>query len=96
MTDRRVSPSKKDRRKATEYDLEHAWALVNDPKIYDPRYTNDLTLAAKDKLLKSSYKVCREIADVIATGENNNKQLDNFIKRQDRLRKIDIKDYLNF
>ena len=80
----------------TEYDLEHAWALVNDPKIYDPRYTNDLTLAAKDKLLKSSYKVCREIADVIATGENNNKQLDNFIKRQDRLRKIDIKDYFNF
>ena len=65
-------------------------------EVYDPRYTNNLTISAKEKLQKSSYQVCKEIAKVIATKDNNNEKLNLFIKKQDFLRKINIKDYLNF
>ncbi len=80
----------------TEQNLEHSWAFLNEPEVYDPRYTNNLTISAKEKLQKSSYQVCKEIAKVIATKDNNNEKLNLFIKKQDFLRKINIKDYLNF
>ena len=80
----------------TEHNLEHSWAFLNDPEVYDPTHKNRYTLSAKEKLSNSSYKVCKDISKVIAVGKDNDEQLDLFIKKQDWLRKIDIKDYLNF
>ena len=80
----------------TEQNLEHSWALLHEPTAYDPRFKNSFTMAAKEKLQKSSYKVCQDLANAIATRENNDQQLNLLIKKQDFLRKIDIKNYLNF
>ena len=81
---------------ATEQNLDHAWALLKYPSALDVKYKNKFTTDAKEKLTNSSYKVCRDMADKIAIDEDNDKKLDLFIKRQDFLRKIDIKDYFNF
>lgn len=80
----------------TEQNLEHSWALLHEPTAYDPRFKNSFTMAAKEKLQKSSYKVCQDLANAIAIRENNDQQLNLLIKKQDFLRKIDIKNYLNF
>jgi len=80
----------------TEHNLEHSWAFLNDPEVYDPTHKNRFTLSAKEKLGNSSYKVCKDIAKVIAVGKENDEQLNLFIKKQDWLRKIDINDYFNF
>ncbi len=81
---------------ATEHNIDHTWAFLSNPKALDVRFKNKLTVSAKQKLSASSYKVCRDIADKIAVDIDNTDKLDLFIKRQDFLRKIDIKDYLNF
>ena len=46
--------------------------------------------------MKSPYAVCRDISDKLAVGPDNDSILEQFIRRQDKLRKINIKDYLNF
>jgi len=80
----------------TEHNLEHNWAFLNNPDVLNPKYKNKFTEKAKDRLSKSSYEVCRDIADKIACDVDNNKLHDLFIKRQDTLRSIDVNDYFNF
>jgi len=60
------------------------------------KYKNKFTTSAKEKLNESSYKVCKDIANKIATDKDNSQQLDLYIKRQDYIRKIDINNYFNF
>ena len=79
----------------TEQTLDHNWAFVVDPDVLNIKYKNKFTLSAKQKLSKSSYKVCREIASKVAIDDNNDKVLDYFIKKQDTLRSISIDDYFN-
>jgi sulfatase maturation enzyme AslB (radical SAM superfamily) len=79
----------------TENNLEHDWAFLEQPPALNVKHKNRFTNVAKEKLLKSSYDVCKDISKRIATHEDNSEQLDLFIKRQDYLRKINIKDYLN-
>lgn len=79
----------------TEHNLEHSWAFLNNPEVFDPRFKNRFTLSAKEKLGQSSYKTCQDLASAIATGDDNQSQLNLFIKKQDFLRKIDINDYFN-
>ena len=79
----------------TEHNLEHSWAFLNNPEVVDPRFKNSFTLSAKEKLGQSSYKTCQDLASTIATGDDNQSKLDLFIKKQDFLRKIDIRDYFN-
>ncbi len=79
----------------TEHDLEHNWAFLTSPDVLSVKHKNRFTEDAKSKLEKSSYAVCREIAKKVAVEEDNSKNLDLYIKRQDYLRKIDINDYFN-
>jgi len=80
----------------TEHSLDHAWAFLNDPDALNVKYTNEFTTKAKTILEKSSYPQCREMSTKIAVEEDNSEKLNLYIKRQDYLRKIDIKDYFNF
>jgi hypothetical protein len=65
--------------------IPHAWAFLNKPNILNVKYKNRFTEKAK------------HISPMhVATGEDNSRQLDIFIKDQDLLRGIDIKDYFNF
>lgn len=79
----------------TEQTLDHNWAFIVDPDVLNIKYKNKFTLSAKQKLSKSSYKVCREIATKVAIDDNNDKVLDYFIKKQDTLRGISIDDYFS-
>jgi sulfatase maturation enzyme AslB (radical SAM superfamily) len=69
--------------------IKHSWALLENPTPLDPKRVNDLTIAAK-KSLKSTYP---DIAKVIASEENNQQELDQFLQQQDRLRNISFGDY---
>ena len=68
---------------AKNKNIPHDWAFLEQPKVLSVRYTNSFTLGAKKVFPKQ-----------IAVDEDNTQQLDAFIKRQDALRGIDIKDYL--
>ncbi len=78
----------------TEQNLDHDWAFLNTPVVLDPKYKNKFTLRAKERLSNSSYSVCKEIAGKIAVDNNNDQMLETFVKKQDKLRGIEIKDYL--
>ena len=78
---------------ATENNIDHDWAFLIEPDAVNVKYKNKLTLSAKEKLSKSSYTACKNIANKIAIDKDNSEQLDLFIKKQDYLRKI---NYLNF
>ncbi len=80
----------------TEHGIDHDWAFLNDPDALNVKYKNKFTTTAKEKLANSSYPVCKDIADKIAIAEDNSEKLDLFIKRQDYIRKINIKDYYSW
>lgn len=81
---------------ATEHNLDHNWAFLNNPDVLNTKYKNKFTLLAKERLSNSSYDVCKDIADKVAVDIDNNKLHELFIKRQDTLRSIDVNDYFNF
>ncbi len=65
--------------------IPHDWAFLNKPSVLNIRYKNKFTTLAKHMSPTE-----------IATDMDNQKQLDAFIKMQDSLRNINIKDYFNF
>lgn len=81
---------------ATEQGLDHDWAFLNTPDPLNVKYKNKFTISAKQKLSKSSYALCRDISKKIAVAQDNNNLIELYIKKQDKLRNIDIKDYFNF
>jgi len=62
----------------------HDWAFLDQPSVLNVRYKNKFTVVAK-----------HISAEEIAIDEDNSKQLEAFIKRQDMLRDISIDDYFN-
>jgi sulfatase maturation enzyme AslB (radical SAM superfamily) len=67
---------------AKEHKIDHSWALLNTPDELNVKYTNKLTLAAKDKLPKQ-----------VAVDRNNNNEIEAYISKQDLMRNIKFKDY---
>lgn len=63
----------------------HDWSFLDQPSVLNVRYTNKFTSRAKHLF-----------PEQIAIDRDNNKLLEEFIFKQDSLRKIDIKDYFNF
>ena len=64
--------------------IPHDWSFLHQPSVLNVRYKNKFTSPVKDM-----------IPNEIAIDEDNSKDLDEFIARQDRLRGIDINDYIN-
>jgi len=70
---------------AKNKNIPHDWAFLHLPSELSVRYSNKFTIKAK------------HISPTeIAIDKNNDPQLDEFIRVQDILRGIDIKDYFNF
>jgi len=65
--------------------IPHDWAFLDQPSVLNVRYRNKFTSRAK-----------HISPNEIAIDEDNNKMLEEFIQRQDKLRNIDIRDYFNF
>ena len=70
---------------AKNKNIPHDWAFLDSPDVLNIRYENKFTKHAK-----------HISPDQIAIDRNNDKELEEFINRQDTLRNIDIKDYFNF
>ena len=63
----------------------HDWALLDNPTVLNVRYKNKFTEPAK-----------KVLPDHVAIDVDNNKDLELFMSRQDRMRNIEAKDYFNF
>jgi sulfatase maturation enzyme AslB (radical SAM superfamily) len=64
--------------------IPHEWAFLGRPSVLNVRYKNKFTVVAKHMS-----------PEEIAVDEDNSKQLEAFIKRQDMLRDISIDNYFN-
>ena len=69
---------------AKNKNIPHDWSFLDKPSVLNIRYKNKFTIRAKHISPKE-----------IAVDEDNDKQLEAFIKRQDMLRDISIDDYFN-
>ena len=70
---------------AKNKNIPHDWAFLEQPSVLSVKYDNKFTRLAKNMSPKE-----------IAVDRNNDKELEDFIGRQDALRNIDVNDYLNF
>jgi len=68
---------------ALDHETPHDWAFLDNPRALNVRYKNAFTERAKNLY-----------PDQIAVDSDNQKDFDQFVQRQDRLRGINIKDYL--
>lgn len=71
----------------------HSWSFLTNPTPLDPLYANDFTQRAKHILEQKDFKDRELILDNLASKENNQEELDNYIQQQDKLRNINIKEY---
>ena len=69
---------------AKNKNIPHDWSFLHNPSVLNIKYKNKFTMVAKHMSPKE-----------IAVDEDNNEQLELFIKRQDMLRDISIDDYFN-
>ena len=76
-------------------ELDHAYGFCTGPQQLDIRFTNNFTVAAKEKLMVSNNELARTIGTRCASLRDNSSEIARFIMAQDKLRSIDIKDYLN-
>jgi len=72
----------------------HSWAYLQQPTELDVKYYNQMSAAARDKLSIHHDSRCQEAAEVMATLSDNQFDFDQFVLKQDSLRKICIKDYV--
>lgn len=70
-----------------EHNIDHAWAFLETPSVLSVAHANSMTNWAKATLPES-------MAKFVAVEENNQGQLDTYIREQDAVRKISIKDYI--
>ena len=78
----------------TRYNLDHDWAFLDRPSVFNVKYKNRFTKKAKVILQSSSYPECRKIADSVAVSDDNDVDIMIYIQHQDNLRKINYTDYI--
>lgn len=78
-----------------EYHFDHSFALLQTPKSLGVSYQNKFTVLAKQKFEHNADQRLRNLAKLLATGDNNQQAIDDFIHRQDQLRGISIADFIN-
>lgn len=74
--------------------LDHAYAMLATPTELNVGYKNPLTEAAKIKYTKCDNQTLTDLANIIATKQNNSDELIQYVRRNDRLRGIQIEHYL--
>ena len=79
---------------AAMHELDHSYALLEHPVELNVSYANLLTLRARDKFKLSTDLRLVRLAEFIAAGPNNQSMFDDFVARQDRLRDINISNFI--
>jgi sulfatase maturation enzyme AslB (radical SAM superfamily) len=78
-----------------EHNLNHSYAFLKRPTQLDVEYENLLTIKAKRRFQNHSNEKLANLSTVLATKNNNQQDLDQFIKDQDQLRGIKILDFID-
>ena len=81
---------------AKTLDLSHSFSFLNKPHQLNICYENKLTLLAKQKFTNSNNDLIKNVYPKIACSKNNQNEFDTYVMVQDRLRSINIKNYINF
>ena len=81
---------------ASDNKIDHAYGFCIAPTELDIRYTNKLTVDAKQKLSTSESTLLQSIGSTCASLKNNSTELKRLVQSQDALRKISFTDYFNF
>ena len=79
---------------AKEINLSHSFSLLNEPDALNVCYENELTLLAKEKFLNSNNQMVIDIYSKIACNKNNQIEFDTYVSEQDKLRSINIQNYI--
>ena len=77
------------------HNFNHSYALLNSPLPLNVKFKNQYTLRAKELLLLSNDPTIVHLAHQIATDQDNEQELTNFINEQDQLRNIKISNFIN-
>ena len=77
-----------------ENGFNHSWSLLDWPPALNIKYSNTFTRAARDKYANSTNPELRNLAELVASGADNQDHLDEYIRQADQLRGICIDDYL--
>lgn len=78
-----------------QHNIDHSYALLENPSILSVYNINKLTIDAKLKFMNHKNAEIRNLSKKIAIGKNNSANLCKFIEQQDSFRKISFNDYFN-
>jgi len=79
---------------AKDIEVAHLFSELSTPRELNIEFSNSLTRAAKITFKDSDNPVLNRLSTQMATGPDNQLQFDNFVKKQDLLRGIDIANYI--
>lgn len=77
-----------------KYKFDHSYAFLQAPSDLSVKFQNNFTLTAKNKFINSTDQRLSNLAKMLATERNNQDGIDLFISRQDKLRNIDILNFI--
>lgn len=75
-------------------DLDHSWALLDWPPALNIKYTNRFTRLARERLSQSADPQLQRLAELTASGPDNEQELEDYIGQADQVRGICIDDYI--
>ena len=79
---------------AKQQNIVHSISQLAYPAVLHISATNSYTIAAKEILSNSQDELCKKLALGLATGKDNQQEIEEFIATQDKFRKISIGDYI--
>lgn len=80
---------------AQQYNIDHSYAFLHQPSQLNIKYTNTLTLKAKQQFQDNSKFGLDSISKLCAVDANNQMEIDQFVQNQDKLRNINIQDFID-
>jgi MoaA/NifB/PqqE/SkfB family radical SAM enzyme len=75
--------------------LQHDFGPISIPEVLDIRYSNKFTNTFKEQFRYSSDLIFKKLSDNCATHRDNQAELEIFLQKQDRVRKINSSNYFN-
>ena len=78
-----------------EHNISHEFSMLSTPFELNAVFQNKLTLIAKEKFTNSNNSKVQLLSSLIASSTDNQETLEQFIIKQDLLRNISIKNYID-
>jgi MoaA/NifB/PqqE/SkfB family radical SAM enzyme len=79
---------------AKKHNIDHSYGLLLQPKELNVTYSNRLTVHAKQMFEVDADEHLVQLSKLIAVDVDNQREFDEFVRRQDQLRNINIKNFI--